>query len=160
MRWNACGKNTTPGEELLSRDFVEFIELLNSNSVRYLVAGRYAVAFHGPPRYTKDLEVWVQRSPDNAHNLLKALDAFGFGSVDISEEDFLKENHVIQLGYPPNRIDLLTSLKGVIFDACYASKIQAEVSGIPIDFIDIDSLKRNKLASGRPQDIADVENLQ
>ncbi|ABW66935.1 DUF6036 family nucleotidyltransferase [Desulfosudis oleivorans] len=145
---------------MLSRDFVEFIELLNSNSVRYLVVGGYAVAFHGHPRYTKDLDVWVQRSPDNAQNLLKALETFGFGSVDITEEDFLKENYVIQLGYPPNRIDLLTSIKGVDFDTCYASKIQADVSGIPIDFIDIDSLKKNKLASGRPQDIADVENLE
>jgi len=145
---------------MLSRDFVEFIELLNSNSVRYLVVGGYAVALHGHPRYTKDLDVWIQRSPDNAQNLLKALAAFGFGAVDITEEDLLKENYVIQLGYPPNRIDLLTSIKGVDFDVCYTSKIQAEVSGIPIDFIDIDNLKKNKLASGRPQDLADVENLK
>lgn len=160
MHWNAFAKNIMPGEEMLSRDFVEFIALLNSNNVRYLVVGGYAVAFHGHPRYTKDLDVWIQRSPDNAQNLLKALDAFGFGSVGIAEEDLLKDDYVIQLGYPPNRIDLLTSIKGVTFEACYVSKIQTEIDGIPIDFIDIDSLRKNKLASGRPQDFADIENLK
>jgi hypothetical protein len=145
---------------MLSQDFKEFIESLNSHSVRYLVVGGYAVAFHGYPRYTKDLDVWIDRAPDNAANIIQALNAFGFGTVGLTADDFIKDNYVIQLGYPPNRIDLLTGIKALAFDECYAAKIQAEIDGVQINFIDIDNLKKNKQASGRPQDLADIENLK
>ncbi len=145
---------------MLSRDFKEFIESLNSHSVRYLVVGGYAVAFHGYPRYTKDLDVWIDRAADNAANIIKALNAFGFGAVGLTVDDFMKDNYVIQLGYPPNRIDLLTGVKGLAFGECYGDRIQEEIDDVPVSFIDIDNLKKNKRASGRPQDLADLENLK
>ncbi len=145
---------------MLSRDFIEFIESLNSHSVRYLVVGGYAVAFHGYPRYTKDLDVWIDRTPENAACLMKALTAFGFGSVGLTVDDFLREDYVIQLGYPPNRIDILTSIKGLVFVECYGAGVQEEIGAVTVNFIDIDNLKKNKQASGRPQDLADIENLK
>jgi len=145
---------------MLSKDFKEFIELLNENKVRYLVVGGYAVAFHGHPRYTKDLDVWIELSPDNANRILAALKKFGFGSLGLGPEDFLECDQIIQLGYPPNRIDILTSLKDLIFRDCYKAKVEVEIQGLHIDFIDIENLKKNKRATGRPQDIADAENLE
>ena len=144
---------------MLSRDFKEFIESLNASNVRYLVVGGYAVALHGCPRYTKDLDVWIEPKIQNANNVLNALTAFGFGSLDITADDFLEEGNIIQLGYPPNRIDLITSLKGLMFENCYPERVQVEIQGVLIDFIDIENLKTNKKATGRPQDLADLENL-
>ena len=144
---------------MLSRDFKEFIESLNANNVRYLVVGGYAVALHGYVRYTKDLDVWIEPKIQDANNVLNALTAFGFGSLDITADDFLEEGNIIQLGYPPNRIDLMTSLKGLMFENCYPERVQVEIQGVLIDFIDIENLKTNKKATGRPQDLADLENL-
>ena len=144
---------------MLSRDFREFIESLNANSVRYLVVGGYAVALHGYPRYTKDLDVWIEPTAQNAQNVLNALTAFGFGSLDINTGDFLEENTIIQLGYPPNRIDLMTTLSGLTFEDCYPKRVQVEVYSVQVNFIDIKNLKINKKATGRPQDLADLENL-
>ena len=104
---------------MLSRDFKEFIELLNEHSVRYLVVGGYAVAFHGYPRYTKDIDIWIELSLENADKILKALNEFGFGSLDLTPDDFLESDQIIQLGYPPNRIDILTTLKDLKFEDCY-----------------------------------------
>jgi hypothetical protein len=145
---------------MLSKDFKEFIELLNEYSVRYLVVGGYAVAFHGHPRYTKDLDVWVELSPENADKVLKALEKFGFGALGLKPEDFLEENQIIQLGYPPNRIDILTTLKDLKFGDCYKARVDVEIQSLHIKFIDIESLKKNKRATGRPQDLADAENLE
>ena len=145
---------------MLSKDFKEFIELLNENKVRYLVVGGYAVAFHGHPRYTKDLDVWIELSPDNANNILNALKKFGFGSLGLKPDDFLESDQIIQLGYPPNRIDILTTLKDLKFGHCYKAKVEVEIQGLHIDFIDIENLKKNKRATGRPQDLADAENLE
>jgi hypothetical protein len=145
---------------MLSKDFKEFIELLNENKVRYLVVGGYAVAFHGHPRYTKDLDVWIELSPDNANKILEALKKFGFGSLGLKPDDFLESDQVIQLGYPPNRIDILMTLKDLKFEDCYKVKVEVEIQGLHIDFIDIDNLKKNKRATGRPQDLADAENLE
>ena len=145
---------------MLSKDFREFIELLNENKVRYLVVGGYAVAFHGYPRYTKDLDVWIELSTDNANKIIEALKEFGFGSLGLKPEDFLESDQIIQLGYPPNRIDILTTLKDLKFEDCYESKIEVEIQDLHIDFIDIENLKKNKRATGRPQDLADAENLE
>jgi hypothetical protein len=145
---------------MLSRDFREFIELLNENSVRYLVVGGYAVAFHGHPRYTKDLDVWVELSPDNADKIIAALKKFGFGSLGLKPADFLERDQIVQLGYPPTRIDILTTLEALKFEDCYQTKVEAEIQGLHIDFIDIENLKKNKRATGRPQDLADAENLE
>jgi predicted nucleotidyltransferase len=144
---------------MLNQDFKEFIQLLNEHEVRYLVIGGYAVALHGHPRYTKDLDIWVEMELSNAKRLMDALTAFGFGSVGLTQEDFLTPNQVIQLGYPPNRIDLLTTPDGVNFTTCYQFKIDVEIDAIKINFIDLENLKINKQASGRLQDLADLENL-
>lgn len=148
------------GQMSLNPDWREFIELLNANSVQYLVVGGYAVAFHGHPRYTKDLDIWVWINPENAERMMRALEQFGFGSLDLSVQDFLTPDQIVQLGYPPNRIDLLTTIPGVEFQDCYAVRIQQVIDGVPVNFIDAENLKRNKRASGRAQDLADIENLE
>jgi hypothetical protein len=145
---------------MLNRDFKEFIKSLNDNDVRYLVVGGYAVAFHGHPRYTKDIDIWIEMNRGNATNLMRALDEFGFGSIGLKAEDFLEPNQVVQLGYPPNRIDLLLSLSGVEFETCYMSKVQVAIDDVMVNFIDLENLKKNKKASGRLQDLADVESLE
>ena len=144
---------------MFNQDFKEFIQSLNDKKVRYLVIGGYAVAFHGYPRYTKDMDIWIEMSAENADRILAALVEFGFGSLEITSEDFLTSNQVIQLGYPPNRIDLITTPDGVDFSTCYDAKNEVEISGIIVPFIDLANLKINKLASGRLQDLADLENL-
>ena len=144
---------------MINKDFREFIALLNANDVRYLVVGGYAVAVHGYPRYTKDLDIWIECSSQNAMNLMHALDQFGFGALSIEAEDFTQEGRIVQLGYPPNRIDLMTSADGLTFADCYTKKLEVEIEGVAIDFIDIGNLRRNKAATGRAQDLADLENL-
>jgi hypothetical protein len=142
-----------------TQDFKEFIESLNSNDVSYLVVGGYAVAYHGYPRYTKDLDIWIERSSTNAQKMVAALDQFGFTSLGLQPADFLEPGQIIQLGYPPNRIDILTSLPGISFEESYPSRVVVLMQGIEVNFIDLDNLKRNKKASGRPQDLADLDNL-
>ncbi|MDA3832154.1 MAG: hypothetical protein PF495_02035 [Spirochaetales bacterium] len=145
---------------LLNQDFKEFIALLNNNDVRYLVVGGYAVALHGHPRYTKDIDIWIELTPENADRVVQALEQFGFGSLGLRPADFLEPSQVIQLGYPPRRIDLLTSLKGVDFNSCYQDRTSIDIEGVNIDFIDLANLKKNKQATGRHQDLADLENLK
>ena len=106
------------------------------------------------------MEVWVALEPDNAASVVKALDQFGFGSLGLLASDFLVADQIIQLGYPPSRIDILTTLPGVEFANCYASRVEVEVDGVRVNFIDLDNLKKDKQASGRHQDLADLENLQ
>jgi len=144
----------------LGPDFKEFVRLLNENEVRYLVVGGYAVAFHGHPRYTKDIDIWIEADQANADRALRVLDEFGFGSVGLTPQDFLQARRIIQLGRPPNRIDLLTSLKGVDFEPCHKVRETTEVEGVPVQFIGLDCLKTDKLAVGRHQDLADLENLE
>ena len=144
---------------VLNQDFKEFIQSLNDHNVRYLIIGGYAVAFHGHPRYTKDLDVWIELGQENAANLLKALAHFGFGSLGLTEDDFLEPDQIVQLGFPPSRIDILTTLEGVDFDECFASKTITAIDNIQMNFIDLENLKKNKKATGRLQDLADLENL-
>ena len=143
----------------IAPDFREFAACLNAREVRYLIVGGYAVAFHGHPRYTKDLDVWIDRTPKNVELLLQGLDDFGFGSLGLTAEDFLEPDHVIQLGYPPLRIDLLTSLVGVTFSECYGDRVGLDIEGVALPFIGLACLRANKRASGRHQDLADLENL-
>jgi len=145
---------------MINKDFKQFIELLNKNNVRYLVVGGYALAFHGFPRYTKDIDFWVWVNEDNARNLVKTLEEFGFSSLDLKEDDFLSPGYVVQLGQPPGRIDLLTSVTGLDFEECYETRVNIEIRGSKIDFIDLESFKKNKKAVGRYQDLADLENLK
>jgi hypothetical protein len=145
---------------VLNQDFKEFIQSLNDNGVRYLVIGGYAVAFHGYPRYTRDIDIWIEMSPDNAARIVRALEQFGFGSLRLKEADFLTPDQIIQLGYPPSRIDLITTASGVDFPDCYASRVDVELDDALVSFVSLEGLKRNKRASGRLQDLADLENLQ
>ena len=144
---------------ILNPDFKEFFQLLNKHNVKYLFIEGFAVAFHGYPRYTKDIDIWLQLNPENAENVIKALDDFGFKSLGLTKEDFLESETIIQLGNPPNRIDLLTTASGVDFDDCYQSKIEEEIDGVKIPFIDLNNLRINKRTTGRPQDLADIDNL-
>lgn len=148
-----------PGNMELNPDFKEFLQSLNENEVRYLVVGGYAVAFHGHPRYTKDIDLWIDLDEQNARKVIKALDDFGFGSLNLQPADLLEPDMVIQLGYPPRRIDLLMGLEGATFEECYASRLEEEIGGIRVCFINRDNLARLKRAAGRPQDLADLDNL-
>jgi predicted nucleotidyltransferase len=158
--WKKFVRNIIAGDTVLNRDFKEFIQSLNDNGVRYLVVGGYAVALHGYPRYTKDIDIWVDMTPENASNILKALNQFGFGSLGVKEAEFTVPDQMLQLGYPPGRIDILTTLPGVEFPECYAARMVVEIDGIPVNFIDLENLKKNKKATGRHQDLADLENLE
>lgn len=144
---------------MLNEDFREFIELLNSNKVKYLLVGDYAVALHGHPRYTKDLDIWLEMSEENADRMIKVLKDFGFGDMDVSREDFLNKGMVVQLRFPPNRFDLINSPDEVDFAECYKTKIEKDIDGLKISVIDLENLKKNKKASGRLQDLADLEKL-
>jgi hypothetical protein len=152
--------STTSGDTVLNKDFKEFIQSLNDNQVHYLVIGGYAVALHGHPRYTKDMDVWIEMKPENAKQITKALEQFGFGSLGLKADDFLVPDQVIQLGYAPNRIDLITTLEEIDFENCYASRVEVKIDDVTVNFIDLENLKRNKKATGRYQDLADLENLE
>jgi hypothetical protein len=148
------------GKMILNPDFIEFFQLLNENNVEYLIIGGYAVAYHGHPRYTKDIDVWIGIDRDNAKRVVKTLTDFGFESLGLKEDDFLETDTVIQLGNAPNRIDLIMGVAGVEFRECYAKKAEVEIAGVKLSFIDLENLKKSKRASGRLQDLAGVENLK
>ena len=144
---------------MLNKDFKEFVGLLDSTNVEYLLVGGYALAAHGHPRYTGDIDFWVNPTPENAVRLMQALTAFGFGGLGLTRDDFMQPDAVVQLGYPPARIDLLTAIDGVSFDACYARRRRLRVDGVELSLIDVDDLRANKRASGRLKDLADLEAL-
>ena len=143
-----------------NKDFEELFELLNRNDVRYLLVGGYAYAIYANPRYTKDVDIFYDREPDNADRLLKTIHEFGFGSLDIKKEDFLKEGQVIQLGMPPYRIDLLNKIEGVTFTDAWPNRQTSRYGKQTINVIGKQDLIRNKIATGRDQDKLDVRNLK
>jgi predicted nucleotidyltransferase len=143
----------------LEPDFNDFILLLNKHEVEYLVVGGYAMAFHGRPRYTGDLDIWIDISKSNAEKMLVVLRDFGFASLPFTEDDFLRENIINQIGYPPLRIDILTSIDGITFLEAYSQRKVLSIEGLEVKFIWLKQLIKNKLASNRAQDIADVEAL-
>ena len=143
----------------ISQDFKEFIQLLNINKVEYLVVGGYAVAIHGYPRNTGDIDFWVKPTKENAERIVKTLIDFSFGSVDVSVQDFIPPNAIVQLGFPPNRIDLLTGVTGLAFDECWKEKKEIALEEEKINFISLHHLKINKKATGRDQDKIDLKNL-
>jgi hypothetical protein len=144
----------------LNKDWREFLELLNSNGVEYLVVGAFAVAFHGYPRYTADLDLLVRPTEENAHRALRALLEFGFGKLGIQVADLRSPGMVIQLGVKPNRIDLLTAISGVTFEEAWATRREAELEGLATHFIGRDELLRNKEQTGRAKDLGDAEELR
>ena len=144
---------------MFSQDFREFIELLIKNKVEYLIVGGYAVGIHGHPRYTGDLDIWLNPTPNNAELILKSVNEFGFSSYRLSREDFTKPGNIIQLGYPPLRIDLLTEIDGVTFEECYKNRKEVVIENLVVYFIGYKDLLKNKKESGRPRDIDDIDNL-
>lgn len=143
----------------LNQDFLEFIGLLESNQVKYLIVGGYAVGLHGFPRYTGDIDFFVALDPDNAVKLVDVFQQFGFGEIGLKTEDFLNEKFVIEIGREPRKIQVLTGIDGVTFGDCYSRKIEVEAGGSLMKFISKGDLIRNKIASARPKDLLDVQEL-
>jgi hypothetical protein len=141
------------------KDYEEFLELLNKHNVRYCVIGAFALAFHTRPRYTKDMDILIEPTTDNAKRLLIALDEFGFGSLNLTVEDFTTPGNIIQLGYEPVRIDIITSIKGLEFKDVWENRVQGPYGIQTVNFIDRQNLIRAKKLSNRPQDIADLKLL-
>ena len=145
---------------MLNKDFKEFIELLLSNKVDFLVVGAHALAMHGRPRYTGDLDIGVRPSPDNVTRLIHTLAGFGFASLGVGAQDFLEPQAMVQWGYPPARIDLLTTIDGITFAEAFANQVNFQIGDLKLPVISVDDLIRNKLATGRTKDRADVEALR
>ena len=143
----------------LPTEFKEFLKLLNSVGVDYLVVGGYAVAFHGHPRATGDLDLWIATSPENVARVRRALGEFGFSKELVASAPLDVAGKVIRMGNPPLRIELLTSVSGVDFDACHRRRETQIVDAVEIAFISLADLRANKRAAGRAQDIADLEEL-
>lgn len=144
---------------IFEKDFIDFIEILNIRQVEYMVIGAHALAFHGRPRHTGDLDIWIKPSPLNAEKMVNVLKDFGFGSLGLSKNDFLQENYVTQLGYPPLRIDILNAISGVNFDEAYKGRILGQHDNLDISFINISDFIANKLATGRAKDLGDIDSL-
>lgn len=145
---------------MFSRDFKEFIELLIKHKAEYLIVGGYAVGVHGHPRYTGDLDIWLNPTTQNALAILNAVNEFGFSSYGLTQTDFTKPGNIIQLGYPPLRIDLLTQIDGVTFEECFTNRKEVIIEGLNVNFIGYSDLLKNKKESGRARDIDDIDHLQ
>ncbi len=143
----------------LIKDLKEFVELLNATGVKYLLVGGHAVAFHGHPRYTGDIDFFVEPSSENGAKLMQVFADFGFGGLGFSATDFTEPGTVIQLGRPPFRIDILPTLDGIEFGEAWDTRIEAFAEGQPIHVISKEMLLKNKRATARPQDLADIEKL-
>ncbi len=144
----------------LYKDLREFIELLNSHGVEYLVVGAHCLAFHGVARTTGDLDFFVRVSPENAQRLADVVKDFGFASTGLSSDDFMDADQVIQLGVAPYRIDVLTGIDSVGFDEAWSSRVQGQLDGLQVNYLGRDLFIKNKLAVGRSQDIADAQRLR
>jgi hypothetical protein len=143
----------------LTQDFKEFLRLLHSEQIEYLLIGGYAVGLYGVPRPTKDLDVWVSMAVANLDRLIGVLEKFGFATGSITREMFLQQQTVFRMGVPPNRLEILTRLSGVEFADCYLRRRIMTVDDIDVSVIDLDDLLKNKSAAARPQDVADVGKL-
>ncbi len=145
---------------MLNEDYKEMLQCLLEEKVRFLLVGAYAVAVYGYPRATKDIDIFVRAAPENASSLMKALARFGAPLSGVSESDFSTEGIVFQIGNSPRRIDILTRISGVEFERAYANRKTISVAGMDVPIISLEDLIANKRATGRTQDLADVEKLQ
>ena len=141
------------------KDFEELLKLFNKNKVRYCIVGAYAVGIYGAPRYTKDMDLLVEPDVENAQRIIKALNEFGFKSLGLKEKDFIQKGNIIQLGYEPVRIDLITSIKGCDFQEVWKNRTIGAYGKQKVFFIGFDELIKNKQKTGRKQDSADVSIL-
>lgn len=143
----------------LSKDCREFIALLRSQRVDFLVVGAAALAAHGRPRYSGDVDFWIRCDADTAGKMERVVQEFGFASTKLKAADFAEEDHVIQLGVAPNRIDILTGLTALKFDDAWAKRVEVEIDGVTLPVLDRESFRQNKAALGRNKDLADIEDL-
>lgn len=143
----------------LPKDFSEFLKLLNSKQIEYLLIGGWAVGYYGYPRATGDMDIWVSRKTENALKLTDAFIEFGFDVPDLSTELFTKKNQITRIGVPPLRIEVLTTISGVTFEECFPKRKVAVIDEIIINLISLEDLKKNKAASKRHRDLDDLEKL-
>ena len=143
----------------LHSDFKELLELLNAHEVDYLIVGGYALALLGAPRFTGDLDIYLSTHRNNARKVISVLEGFGFGTLPLTEDDFSKQNQVIQLGVPPVRIDFVTSIDGVKWEKAWASRVDGKWGDVPVSYLSREDFISNKRASGRMKDLADIESL-
>jgi predicted nucleotidyltransferase len=144
----------------LDKDFEDFVALLNKHNVTYMVVGGYALAFHGKPRHTGDLDIWIDMSVENAEKMVSVMDEFGMASLGMKPSDFLVQGGIAQIGYPPLRIDILNEIDGIDFKDAWPNKLIIDVDGLPVNYIGLNDLIKNKRVSGRKQDISDVNELK
>ena len=143
----------------LPDDFKELLKFLIKHDARFLVVGGYAVAFHGHPRYTGDLDLWIERSESNARKVVAALREFGFDLPELQPELFLSRDRVVRMGAEPMRIEFFVSIPGVTFSDCDTRREVLEIGGLKIPFISLEDLRTNKRVSGRPVDLGDLDEL-
>lgn len=143
----------------LPKDFKEFLSLLRSHGVRYLLIGGYAVGYYGYPRATGDMDIWIALEPDNADRMVDVLRAFGFDTPQLAPGLFLQDRSMVRMGNVPLRIEITTSISGVSFEDCYAERIEDTLDGVAVSLINLAHLKENKRASGRHKDLMDLEHL-
>ena len=144
---------------MVPKDFREFLGLLNKNRVRYLIVGGYALAYHSKPRFTGDIDIWIETNEENAEKVLNALKEFGFGELDITKGDFMNIGQILQLGFAPNRIDIITSIDGVDFQDAWENRIEGNFgsNGIKVFFISRADFIKNKKSTGRKKDLNDID---
>jgi len=144
----------------VEKDYEEFLGLLNKYNVKYCIIGAFAVAFYAKPRYTKDLDILIEPSKENAGKILCVLDEFGFGDLSVSIEDLISEGNILQLGYEPVRIDLLNKLEGLDFQNVWKNKVTGDYGSEKVYIIGLEDLIKNKKTAGRPSDMMDIELLE
>ncbi|MCX6349969.1 MAG: hypothetical protein NTV79_10805 [Candidatus Aureabacteria bacterium] len=144
----------------INQDFRDLFASFNAGRVEYLVAGAYAVMYYAAPRFTKDLDVWINPTPENARRTWKALGKFGAPMIGVSEGDFTNRDMVYQIGIEPNRIDVIMGIAGCDFPPCWKHRVKSMYGGIPIFLMGADDLLRSKQCAARPQDLLDAENLK
>jgi predicted nucleotidyltransferase len=143
----------------LPPDFKEFLSLLKTHGVEYLLIGGYAVGYHGYPRATHDMDIWIAIHPDNAERMVSALQEFGFDTPQLSASLFLQDKSIVRMGIPPMRLEITTAISGVTFEECYAGRVVDVMDGVEVNLISLQHLKVNKQASGRHKDLDDLEHL-
>ena len=140
-------------------DFKYLLELFNAHKVEFIIIGGYALAYHGAPRYTGDIDILVKPDPQNAERIIKALNKFGFGSVGLTKEDFENPDNVIQLGVPPVRVDIIMSITEVSWEDAFAGCVEGKYGNVPVKYIGKKEFIINKHATGRKKDLSDLEAL-
>ncbi|HPS31518.1 MAG TPA: nucleotidyltransferase [bacterium] len=143
----------------VKKDYKELLELLNGKKVEYLIVGAYALAFHGHPRFTGDIDIFVNSTDENARKIIEALNEFGFESLGLEPDDFQEPDNIIQLGFSPIRIDFLTSIDGVTWDEALNGSVTGTYGDIPVKYLGKNEFIKNKKASGRLKDLADIEEI-